>query len=62
MLWCVAYGDVRALVLGRREAKIDAEIGRLRQQLLVIEEEIKATDTKLDEVTCLRVSLAGKPL
>ena len=62
MLWCAAYGDVRALVLGRREAKIDAEIARLRQQLLVIEEEIKATDTKLDEVTCLRMSVAAKPL
>ena len=53
MCWCAASGDVRALVLGRREAKIDAEIGQLRQRLLVIEEEIKATTAKRDNVSML---------
>jgi hypothetical protein len=53
MLWCAAYGDVRALVLGRREAKIDAEIGQLRQQLRVIEEKVEKAETKLDEVSML---------
>lgn len=50
MSWGVAYGDVRAVVLGRL-AQIDARIEQLSRRLAVIEEKIEAATAKRDNVS-----------
>lgn len=46
----MAYGDVRAVVLGRL-AQIDARIEQLSRRLAVIEEKIEAATAKRDNVS-----------